>query len=167
MKLKNIFLLIILFFYCDNDMLANGYMAGKEFIYENTEMRQILSFENNTISVRSVFDKKNQKELIAENALPYFEFQINKETVLSSMPVWEFIKYEERSLVNQGLEYIFYFKGKGAYKGLKIELYRQYFQNSTLTREKIQLKSTKGHNFQLNKKGRKTTFHLPKVISQQ
>jgi hypothetical protein len=99
MKLKNIFLLIILFFYCDNDMLANGYMAGKEFIYENTEMRQILSFENNTISVRSVFDKKNQKELIAENALPYFEFQINKETVLSSMPVWEFIKYEERSLV--------------------------------------------------------------------
>ena len=69
-------------------MLANGYMAGKEFIYENTEMRQILSFENNTISVRSVFDKKNQKELIAENALPYFEFQINKETVLSSMPVW-------------------------------------------------------------------------------
>ena len=56
MKLKNIFLLIILFFYCDNDMLANGYMAGKEFIYENTEMRQILSFENNTISVRSVFD---------------------------------------------------------------------------------------------------------------
>ena len=53
-------------------MLANGYMAGKEFIYENTEMRQILSFENNTISVRSVFDKKNQKELIAENALPYF-----------------------------------------------------------------------------------------------
>lgn len=110
MKLKNIFLLIILFFYCDNDMLANGYMAGKEFIYENTEMRQILSFENNTISVRSVFDKKNQKELIAENALPYFEFQINKETVLSSMPVWEFIKYEERSLVNQGLEYIFYFR---------------------------------------------------------
>ena len=113
MKLKNIFLLIILFFYCDNDILANGHMAGKEFIYENAKMRQVLSFKNNTISVQSVFDKKKQKELIAENALPYFEFQINKETVLSSMPIWEFIKYEERGLANQGLEYIFYFKGKG------------------------------------------------------
>ena len=133
MKLKTIFLLIILFFYCDNDILANGHMAGKEFIYENAKMRQVLSFKNNTISVQSVFDKKNQKELIAENALPYFEFQINKETVLSSMPVWEFIKYEERSLANQGLEYIFYFKGKGAYKGLKMELYRQYFYLYSLT----------------------------------
>lgn len=163
MKLKNIFLLIILFFYCDNDILANGHMAGKEFIYENAKMRQVLSFKNNTISVQSVFDKKNQKELIAENALPYFEFQINEETVLSSMPVWEFIKYEERSLANQGLEYIFYFKGKGAYKGLKMELYRQYFQNSTLTREKIQLKSTKGHNFQLNKKEGKLHFIYPRL----
>ena len=42
MKLKNIFLLIILFFYCDNDILANGHMAGKEFIYENARMRQVL-----------------------------------------------------------------------------------------------------------------------------
>ena len=111
-----------------------------------------------------MFDKKNQKELIAENALPYFEFQINKETVLSSMPVWEFIKYEERSLANQGLEYIFYFKGKGSLQRLENgNCYRQYFQNSTLTREKIQLKSTKGHNFQLNKKEGKLHFIYPRL----
>lgn len=163
MKPKNIFLLVILFFFFDNNMLANGHMIGKEFTFENTLMRQVLSFKNNMISIQSVFDKKTQKELIAENALPYFEFQINKNTVTSSMPVWEFIKYEERSLVNQGLEYIFYFEGKGSYKGLKIELYRQYFQNSTLTREKIHLKSTKGYNFQLNKKEGKLHLIYPRL----
>jgi hypothetical protein len=163
MKLKNIFLPVILFFFFVNNMLANGRMTGKEFIFENTAMRQVLSFKNNTIFIQSVFDKKTRKELIAENALSYFEFQINKKTVTSSMPVWKFIQYKERSLVNQGVEYIFYFEGKGSYKGLKIELYRQYFQNSTLTREKIQLKSAKGHNFQLNKKDGKLHLIYPRL----
>ncbi|WP_075558586.1 alpha-galactosidase [Parabacteroides timonensis] len=163
MKLKNLFLLVILFLFFDNNMQASGHMVGKEFIFENSEMQQVLSFKNNTISIQSVFDKKTRKELIAENALPYFEFQINEKTVTSSMPVWKFIKYTERSMVNQGLEYVFYFEGKGSYKGLKIELYRQYFRNSTLTREKIQLKSTQGANFQLNKRGGKLHFIYPRL----
>lgn len=163
MKSKSIFLLAILFLYCNKNISANGYMAGKEFIFENTMMKQVLSFKNNTISIQSIFDKKNKKELIAENALPYFEFQINRKTITSSMPIWEFITYEERHLINQGVEYIFHFKGRGAFRGLRIELYRQYFQNSTLTREKIQLKSMKGYNYLLNKKKGKLHFIYPRL----
>jgi len=163
MKSKNVFLLVIFLFVFDNDMLADGHMIGEEFIFENTEMRQVLSFTNNTISIQSVFDKKTQTELIAKKPLPYFEFQINEKTVTSSMPVWKFVKYDKRSLINKGTEYIFYFEGKGTYKGLKIELYRQYFQNSTLTREKIQLKSAKGYSFQLNKKEGKLHLIYPRL----
>ena len=149
MRTKNISFMTILCLFVSGHILANGQMVGNEFIFENSKMRQVFSFKDDRVSILSIFDKENQKELIAENGLPYFEFQINGETVTSSMPIWIFVEYTERSMVNQGVEYVFHFEGKGSYKGLKLELYRQYFPNSTLTREKLQITSQQGYNFQL------------------
>lgn len=163
MRTKNISFMTILCLFVSGHILANGQMVGNEFIFENSKMRQVFSFKDDRVSILSIFDKENQKELIAENGLPYFEFQINGETVTSSMPIWIFVEYTERSMVNQGVEYVFHFEGKGSYKGLKLELYRQYFPNSTLTREKLQITSQQGYNFQLNKKNGTLHFIYPRI----
>ncbi|GAB6120053.1 alpha-galactosidase [Dysgonomonas termitidis] len=159
-SISYLFITILLFLF-SNNVLGKGSLNDNEFAYENGLMKQVLSFKNNTILVKSVYEKASQTELIAGNDTPFFEFQINNKTVTSSMPVWKFIKYKERKMVNDGVEYTFYFEGKGTYKGLKLELYRQYFENSTLIREKIQLQSSKGHIFTLNKKKGKLYFVYP------
>ncbi len=142
---------------------ATGTMEKDRFVYENNLMKQILSFQNNTISIESIFDKTSQTELISGSQVPYFEFIINRKEVNALMPVWGFINYKEKLLNNGGTEYVFYFEGKGKYKGLLLELYRQYFDNSTLTREKIQLKTLKEHTFTLNKKNGELHFIYPQL----
>lgn len=153
-----------LFFLFASTMLAgNGGMVGKKFVYENNVMRQVLSFEDDKITVESIFDKACQKELLARESLPYFEFQVNKRTVSSEMPVWRFTGCRERRMANHGQEYIFCFEGKGVCKGLNLKLYRQYFPNSTLTREKMQLQSGGNKSFRLNKKDGRLYFVYPRM----
>ena len=163
MKTYKYILLSILLFLIQTGKADTGTLLVNEFIYENDLMKQVLSFRNNTISLTSVFDKYTQKELLHTTDIPLFEFTVNKKEVTALMPVWQFINHSERKLNNGGTEYIFHFEGTGKYKGLLLELHRQYFDNSTLTRDKLQLKTRKGYSFRLNKKNNELHFVYPQI----
>ena len=163
MKTHKYILLFACFFIIQTAKAATGTLQQNEFVYENNLMKQVLSFKNNTISLVSVYDKQAQKELVHGSGAPLFEFTINKKEVNALMPVWHFKNHTERKLNNGGTEYIFHFEGTDKYKGLLLELHRQYFENSTLTREKLQLKTLKGHSFRLNKRNGQLHFIYPQI----
>lgn len=163
MKTYKYILLSILLFLIQTGKADTGTLLQNEFTYENNLMKQVLSFRNNTISLTSVFDKQTQTELLYTTNIPLFEFTVNKKAVNSLMSVWQFINHTERKLNNGGTEYIFHFEGIGKYKGLLLELHRQYFDNSTLSRDKLQLKTLKGYSFRLNKKNNELHFIYPQV----
>lgn len=163
MKTYKYILIFAFFLLFQTNIAGKGTLLQNEFIYENDLMKQVLSFRNNTISLASVFDKQTQKEILYNSDVPLFEFTVNKKDVNSLMPIWQFVNHTERKLNNGGTEYIFQFEGTGNYKGLIIELYRQFFDNSTLIREKLQLKTMKEHSFHLNKKNNELHFIYPQV----
>ena len=167
MKTSNYLLLIFCLLSMSSVKAGTGKLLNNSFVYENSLMKQVISFENNMIRLESVFDKSSQTELFSTSDIPYFEFVVNKKTVNALMPIWKFTKLDERKLNNGGTEYVFHFEGKGACKGLVLELFRQYFENSTLTRERLQLKASPGSSFRLNKKNGELHFIYPQLNIKQ
>ena len=107
------------------------------------------------------FLKSNLKILTNTESVPFFEFVINNQIVSSNHKVWVFQSHSTREMGNGGTEHLFVFKGvKNNVDGLQVFLYQQIFPNSTLMREKLELKSN-GKSFSLNKKDGKLHFRFP------
>jgi hypothetical protein len=105
--------------------------------------------------------KPNSEILTQVQSVPYFEFVINKELVSSNDKLWIFNSHSIREMGNGGTEHIFIFEGvKDNVEGLQLAIHQQIFPNSTLMREKLELKSN-GKSFSLNKLNGKLHFLFP------
>ena len=94
---------------------------------------------------------------------PFFEFVIGGIKTTASDKLWIFTSEAQRSLLNGGTEYRLVFKGaKGPVDGLQVIIYQQTFPNSTLIREKLELRVEGDKQFTLNKINDKLHFEFPK-----
>ncbi|RZM30404.1 MAG: hypothetical protein EOO88_00865 [Pedobacter sp.] len=125
---------------------------GKTLTFSNEWMSQSISFEKGKVSPVSIYCKRTSSELLASNAsVPWFEFVINKQLVTASQPLWKYSSHKELKLGNGGTELVILIEGLKHLKGLQVEIRKQYFPNSTLTREKLYLTASGKQSFTLNK----------------
>lgn len=151
-------------------LLLSVLISGKIFsdekeklVIENEVMSKVFSFNSGNpgaINV-SLLKKPGKEELTSENSIPYFEFVIDNKLVTANHAFWVFKEHTTRKMRNAGTEHQLIFEGKvEPVSGLQIILYQQIFQNSTLMREKLVLK-TNDKTFQLNKRNGKLYFKFP------
>jgi hypothetical protein len=136
---------------------------GETITIENSVMRQRIEFKNNTVAPISILCKKSGKELLsAHNPAPWFEFVINGKLVSASSPLWELGGYTSAALANGGTELHLRIFGRGILEGLIVEIQKQFFPDSTLTRERLLLSSNEGKTFRLSKHQNKLHFRYPR-----
>ncbi len=134
---------------------------NKSLIFENEVIQHTISFDDNKM-IPSIYCKQTGTDLLLkESGIPWFEFVINRQLVNSLQPVWKYLKHEEKKLDNGGKEIILQIEGLKHLKGLIIEIHKQYFPSSPLTREMLYLKSQGNKTFTLNKYNGKLHFVFP------
>ncbi len=105
--------------------------------------------------------KSNSEVVTSAESVPFFEFVINNQLVSSNDKLWIFKSHSTRKMENEGTEYLFVFEGvKDNVAGLQLLVYQQIFPNSTLMREKLELKSNL-KSFSLNKIDGELHFRFP------
>ncbi|MEC3878516.1 alpha-galactosidase [Parapedobacter sp. 10938] len=135
---------------------------GKSLAIENDVMKQVISFEDGKVMPTSIWDKQLGKELLAPSPrVPWFEFVINEQLVHALQPVWKYKGHETVALGNGGTEVVMRLAGQRHLKGLIVEVRKQYFPASSLTREMLSLKADGKHRFSLNKLDDRLHFVFP------
>jgi len=131
--------------------INNGYLS--RFIYYNQE-------EPGPIIIQT--GKNNQSKSYLNKKAPYFEFMINQQLITANDQIWTLKETSTRKMSNNGIEHklIFIASGETA-TGLEVVLYQQSFPNSTLIREKLDLRATGNNHFQLNKVDNRLHFKFP------
>ncbi len=125
-------------------------MFIKELIYSSTKADKI------------EFEVRSSKEILADSKnKPFFEFVINRQKVSSNDKLWIYKSISERKMGNGGMEYTLIFEGmKEPVVGLQVVLVQQIFPESTLMREKLELRAD-NYSFHLNKLNGKLHFIFP------
>jgi len=149
MKLLNPILIILFSLFLFS---CTSFQKSKSFKIENELFSKTFHFSKsraNKISVQ-LFDKIGSKELNKTSQQPYFEFVINNQIVSSNDKLWVFRSEANRKMENGGTEHILTFEGvKENVNGLQVVITQQIFPNSTLMREKLELKAN-DKSFTLN-----------------
>ena len=156
-KIILIILLPIILFSCDLFQNSNS------LIIENEIFSKKFQFSNKKADKISVwfFDKTNEEKINETKGQPYFEFVLNERLVSSNDKLWVFRDHSTRKMGNGGTEHSIIFEGvKENVEGLTVILFQQIFPNSTLIREKLELKAD-GKSFTLNKNAGKLHFRFP------
>lgn len=131
--------------------IENEYFA-KTFSFNQEKAGDILvEYHSNTL----------KKEISKTDDIPFFEFVLNNQVVSSNDNLWVFKASSERKMRNGGTEHTLNFEGvKAPVTGLQVVLFQQIFPESTLMREKLELR-TKTKTFTLNKIKDKLHFKFP------
>jgi len=135
-------------------------------ILENSMVQKTLLLSDKnpaSIKVASYFDKQNNRELLhPDSNLPWFEFVINKQKVTSNDPYWVFETISEKDLRNGGNHIELHFRAaSGPVEGLHIVVHNILYPESTLIRERIELRSPESMEFSLNKYEGRLWFKFP------
>ncbi|MDR2845566.1 MAG: alpha-galactosidase, partial [Puniceicoccales bacterium] len=132
-------------------------------VIDNSLMSQQIVFKGNMVVPVSIICKKSGKELLSvSKAAPWFEFVINGKLVSATEPLWEYGGHTTVALANDGTEVRIRILGRDALKGLVVEIQKQFFPDSTLTRERLLLTADAGSTFRLNKLDGKLHFRFPR-----
>jgi hypothetical protein len=107
--------------------------------------------------------KAMQKNILdTQNDQPLFEFCINNTILRGSEPVWKYKNHHIRHLQNQGLELeLIFTTEKPSVKGLELGLYQQIFSNTTMIREKLELRTVGTTQLHLKKCNGNLCFKFP------
>ena len=158
--MKIIFTAFTLFIFFSCQPFHSG---NEELVMENEIISKTFHFSTEkpkSILVELV-GKTDKKIVSSSTSVPFFEFVINNQLVSSNDKAWVFQSHQTRQMENGGTEHTLIFEGaKEGVNGLQVVLKEQIFPNSTLMREKMELK-TKGKSFQLNKLNGKLHFRFP------
>ncbi|GGC15067.1 hypothetical protein GCM10011386_03560 [Parapedobacter defluvii] len=125
---------------------------GKQLTIENEVMTQVIAFDNGRVVPVSMWNKQLGKELlVSADHVPWFEFVINNQLVHALQSTWKYQNHEVHKLSNGGTELVLQIAGQKQLKGLIVEVHKQYFPFSSLTREMLFLKVRGKQQFTLNK----------------
>ena len=146
--------IVLLVFSCSPEMV-NIEIANEVFV------KKIVVAEKEASGILVNYYNKSGEEITNLKNSTYFEFVLNGKLIASNHKLWTFENKTTRPMGNGGTEYILTFNGvKSPVKGLRIVLYQQVFPNSTLVREKLELKSDES-SFTLNKLNNKLHLKFP------
>lgn len=133
-------------------------------LYGNDQFIKKIKVEKDhpgTISV-SVFSPDDEKKYCSTDNIPFFEFVLNHQVITSSDKLWRYRNYFIRQMENGGTEIKIIIDGAGKpVKGLQVIIYQQFFPNTTLVRELLELKATAQKQFEINKINGKLHFKFP------
>jgi hypothetical protein len=122
------------------------------FRIENNVMAREIRFSSHApsaIQLVSVYNKKNNSELLSDQNLPWFDITVNGEKVTNQEDSWLYHSQATRQLKNGGIEISLQFlREGGAADKLKVTHVAQYFPGTTIFREKLILGG--GENLSLN-----------------
>src|SRR5690606_15758523 len=128
-------LIAIVFLVISYSVSAQVTWDGKRLTIENEEMVQVIAFDNGKVVPASMWSKQLEKELLAStDNIPWFEFVINNQLVHALQSTWKYKGHELRKLSNGGTELILQIAGQKQLKGIVVEVHKQYFPFSSLTR---------------------------------
>jgi hypothetical protein len=161
MKIAIILLITLFGSQSENNFKINS--DEVHFRIENNVMAREIRFSSDTptaIQPVSVFDKKKDYELLADQNLPWFDFTVNGEAITNLDKSWLYHSQESRLLENGGIEISLHFhRLGGAADQLNITHVAQYFPDATIFREKIILGG--GENLSLNYRNGKVYMVFP------
>jgi hypothetical protein len=104
----------------------------------------------------------DQSHAYLNKDVPYFEFVINDQLISSADHIWLLKDQSWRKMRNGGTEYKLIFEAKDSkVDGLEVVIYQQVFPQSTLVREKLELRNGANRNFGLNKLNDELHFKFP------
>ncbi len=136
---------------------------SENLVLENETLSKTFSFSRkipNRIAVE-VVNRPDGKTLSHSKDTPFFEFFLNDRLVSSNDELWVFLSHQTRQMRNGGTEHALVFEGReAAVQGLQVVITEQLFPDSTLMREKLELKS-EGPAFHLNKLNGELHFRFP------
>jgi hypothetical protein len=155
-------------------ILVSTWTANAQVVYQEN----ILGFGNDLFNKKIEIQKNkpgvlrllavldsNGNQVNAEKDVPLFEFVVNHEKVTSSDPIWQYRNHEIRELGNGGIELKLTIEAvRNPVRGLQLLLYQQFFPNTTLVREMIELKPSGNQKFELNKLDNKLYFKFPQYV---
>ena len=143
--------------------LASGQVLyrNNEIVYENEQIISRLSFQHGTVKPFLFSRALNKPLLAAGNQTAWFEFVVNGIVISSDDPVWTYREHRIRKLNNGGEEVNISLEAIKKIPGLQVNVYRQYFPNSTLIRERLVL-TAKGESLRLTKRLGKLHFIFPR-----
>lgn len=163
-KTSLIFIIYLLLLY--GHSYSHAIYRNGAVIMENSRVHKaLLASDKNPapISIGRYFDKQNNRELIHLNSnLPWFEFVVNKQKVTSNDPYWVLESISEKELRNGGNHLELHFRASvGPVAGLQVVAHNILYPESTLIRERIELRSPAGMEFTLNKHQGRLWFKFP------
>jgi len=113
------------------------------------------------IRIINILDSEGKK-VNADQQIPFFEFVVNSEKISALDKIWQYRKHEVREMQNGGIELKLIIEGvRKPVQGLQVILYQQFFPNTTLVREMLELLSSRNKQFALNKLKNKLYFKFP------
>ena len=158
MKFLSAAFILLVLFSCQNFQSGNEKLVLENEIFSKTFHFSKERPERISVGIAS---KTNGKTLSNSTSVPFFEFVVNNQLISSNDKFWVFRSHQTRQMQNGGTEHTLIFEGaKEGVKGLQVVLKEQIFPNSTLMREKMELKSA-GKSFQLNKLNGRLHFQFP------
>ena len=112
-------------------------VTNHEITIANGVLRKEISIskrKGGSIEVVSLFAERGKRELLSTNhRKPWFEFVIDHQLITSDDPVWAFVNFSQRIMINKGTEYALNFAGvSGTVKGLKLIIRQQVFPGKHL-----------------------------------
>ncbi len=159
-------LLLLIFIFSGDFLFATVIFKNDKIVFENELLVTRLSFQNGQIIPESFFSKELNKELLDQSSrASWFEFVVNKKLLKSNDPIWKYRSHEVRKLNNGGEEVKITVEATRWVKGLRLEIYRQFFPGSTLIRERIVLRPD-NKNYSLDKLNGKLHFIFPRYVLQ-
>ncbi len=112
----------------DNIEIVNSKIVRKIFI-SRTEF----------FSISNIFFDSN-KNILAKNVEPWFEFEINEKRLNANNEIWKLDRIAEREMLNGGKEISFFIKNL-LLADLILEIKIQFYENHSFFREKLVLKT--------------------------
>ncbi|HKK62284.1 MAG TPA: alpha-galactosidase, partial [Bacteroidales bacterium] len=162
---KMLFSSILMMLFMVDLMGMVAYNDGS-IVLENNRLKKTINASKESpspIKVTGYFDKKENNELLqSESQLPWFEFVVNHRKVSSNDPFWVLSIVNKKELKNGGTHVQLSFQCMvGPVNGLNVIIHQILYPDSPLMREKIELKTSQGKEFTLNKYDDKLWFKFP------
>ncbi|WP_231390064.1 alpha-galactosidase [Sphingobacterium pedocola] len=135
---------------------------GRSLTIENDKMKQVISFDRGKVLPTTIWLKDLNRELLVQGSdVPWFEFVLDGKVVNALQSSWQYHHHTVRTLSNGGEELLLQIVGQKQWKGLIVEIVKQYFPESSLTREMLRLKVVNKQSFHLQKLDGKLHFVFP------
>ena len=144
-----LFVMKKILFLCLAACCIAGPLHARRLSIGNDDFRSELLFRDHRFLGASFLDVKTGECLTADAQAPLFELCLEGQKVTSADPVWAYAGRTRKTLANGGTVISFSFRGRGAWRGLRLVWDREFFPEGAFVRERLRLRSARGKGLHL------------------